>query len=47
MTYYPDARAGAGVATRGFATAVAGDMGTKLIQEFGPDLLRLTFRRNP
>jgi hypothetical protein len=46
MTYYPDASAGAGVATRGFATAVAGDMGSKLLLEFMPDLLRLAFRRN-
>jgi hypothetical protein len=47
MAYYPDDSTGAGVATSGFATSVAGDMGSKLIQEFGPDLLRLAFRRNP
>jgi hypothetical protein len=46
MTYYPEVSAGAGVATAGFATSVAGDMGSRLIQEFGPDLLRLAFRRN-
>lgn len=46
MAYYPDDSSGAGVATSGFATSIAGDMGSKLIQEFGPDLLRLVFRRN-
>jgi hypothetical protein len=46
MTYYPKVSAGAGVATEGFATTIAGDMGSRLIQEFGPDLLRLAFRRN-
>ena len=46
MAYYPDSSSGAGVATSGFATSIAGDMGSKLIQEFGPDILRLVFRRN-
>jgi hypothetical protein len=46
MTYYPEVSAGAGVATAGFATSVASDMGSRLIQEFGPDILRLVFRRN-
>lgn len=46
MAYYPDGSASAGVATRGFATAVAGDMESKLLLEFMPDLLRLAFRRN-
>jgi hypothetical protein len=46
MAYYPDESSSAAVATSGFATSVAGDMGSKLIQEFGPDLLRLAFRRN-
>ena len=46
MAYYPDDSSGAGIATSGFATSVAADMGSKLIQEFGPDLLRLAFRRN-
>lgn len=46
MAYYPDDSSGVGVATSGFATSVAGDMGSKLIQEFGPDILRLVFRRN-
>jgi hypothetical protein len=46
MAYYPDDSSGAGVATSGFATSIAADMGSKLIQEFGPDLLRLAFRRN-
>lgn len=46
MAYYPDSSSGAGVATSGFATSIAGDMGVKLIQEFAPDLLGLVFRRN-
>jgi hypothetical protein len=46
MAYYPGESSDAGIATSGFATSVAGDMGSKLIQEFGPDLLRLAFRRN-
>jgi hypothetical protein len=46
MAYYPDGSGSAGVATRGFATAVAGDMESKLLLEFMPDLLRLAFRRN-
>jgi hypothetical protein len=46
MVYYPDSSSGAGVATAGFATSITGDMGSKLIQEFGPDILRLVFRRN-
>jgi hypothetical protein len=46
MTYYPDDSSSVAVATSGFATSIAGDMGSKLIQEFGPDILRLVFRRN-
>jgi hypothetical protein len=46
MTYYPHVSATVGVATSGFATSVAADMGSKLIFEFGPDLLHLVFRRN-
>jgi hypothetical protein len=46
MAYYPDDSSGAGIATSGFATSIAGDMGSKLLQEFLPDILRLTFRRN-
>jgi hypothetical protein len=46
MAYYPGNRYGAGEATQGFATAVAGDMESKLILEFMPDLLHLAFRRN-
>ncbi len=46
MAYYPDGSSSAAVATSGFATSIAADMGSKLIQEFGPDLLRLAFRRN-
>lgn len=45
IAYYPDGY-GAGAATRTFATAVTGDMESKLILEFMPDLLRLAFRRN-
>ncbi len=45
-TYYPDVSSGAGAATQGFATAVAGDMESKLLLEFRPDLLRLALRRN-
>jgi hypothetical protein len=46
MTYYPHESATIGVAMRGFGTAVAGDMGSKLVLEFGPDTLRLIFFRN-
>jgi hypothetical protein len=46
MTYYPDQSATVGVAMRGFGIAVAGDMGSKLVLEFGPDALRLIFFRN-
>jgi len=46
MAYYPDDSSSVAVATSGFATSIAGDMGIKLIQEFGPDILRLAFRRN-
>jgi hypothetical protein len=46
MAYYPHASTGASVAAEGFGTSLAGDMGIKLIQEFGPDILRLAFRRN-
>lgn len=46
MTYYPHVSATVGVASSGFATSVAADMGSKLILEFGPDLLHLVFRRN-
>jgi hypothetical protein len=47
MTYYPQESATAAIAARGFGTAVAGDMGSKLLLEFGPDVLRLAFRRKP
>ena len=47
MTYYPQESATAAIAARGFGTAVAGDMGGKLLLEFGPDALRLAFRRKP
>jgi hypothetical protein len=47
MTYYPHESATAAIAARGFGTAVAGDMGSKLLLEFGPDSLRLAFRRKP
>jgi hypothetical protein len=45
MTYYPQGSATAAIAARGFATAVGGDMGSKLLLEFGPDALRLAFFR--
>ncbi|HEY1966287.1 MAG TPA: hypothetical protein VGG59_15205 [Acidobacteriaceae bacterium] len=47
MTYYPHESATAAIAARSFGTAVAGDMGSKLLLEFGPDALRLAFRRKP
>jgi hypothetical protein len=47
MTYYPHESATAPIAVRGFATAVGGDMGSKLLLEFGPDALRQAFRRKP
>jgi hypothetical protein len=47
MTYYPQGSDTAAVAARGFATAVGGDMGSKLLIEFGPDVLRLALRRKP
>ncbi len=47
MTYYPQQSATAAIAARGFGTAVAGDMGSKLLIEFGPDVLRLALRRKP
>ena len=46
MTYYPNASSGVGVATSGFATSVAADMGSKLLLEFGPDVLHRIFRHN-
>ena len=46
VTYYPHASANARVAAQGFGTSVAADMGTKLLFEFGPDLLRNTFHHN-
>jgi hypothetical protein len=45
MTYYPHESATAALAARGFGTAVAGDMGSKLLLEFGPDALRLALYR--
>jgi hypothetical protein len=45
MTYYPHESATAAIAARGFGTAVAGDMGSKLLLEFGPDALRLALYR--
>jgi hypothetical protein len=46
LSYYPSVSQNAGVAARGFGIAVAGDVGTKVFVEFGPDVLRLVFRRN-
>jgi hypothetical protein len=45
MTYYPHESATAAIAARGFGTAVAGDMGSKLLLEFGPDAIRLALYR--
>jgi hypothetical protein len=47
MAYYPRVSTKTNDAASGFATSIAGDMGSKLFLEFGPDLLRLAFRRNP
>jgi hypothetical protein len=46
MTYYPHESANIRASMQGFGTAVAGDMGSKLVLEFGPDALRLIFFRN-
>jgi hypothetical protein len=47
IAYYPHISANTTVAAEGFGTSLAADMGSKLIVEFGPDILRLAFRRNP
>ena len=46
MTYYPEVSATGCVAAQGFATSVAADAGSKLLQEFLPDLYYLAFQRN-
>jgi hypothetical protein len=46
LAYYPSVSQHASVAAKGFGIAVSADAGSRLIQEFGPDLLRLAFRRN-
>jgi hypothetical protein len=46
LAYYPSVSQHASVAAKGFGIAVAGDAGSKLFTEFGPDVLRLAFRRN-
>jgi hypothetical protein len=46
LAYYPSVSQHASVAAKGFGIAVAGDAGSKLFLEFGPDVLRLAFRRN-
>ena len=46
VTYYPHVSATASIAAQGFGTSVAADLGSKLILEFGPDLLRTAFRRD-
>ena len=46
LSYYPSVSQNAGVAARGFGIAVAADAGSKLFLEFGPDVLRLAFRRH-
>jgi hypothetical protein len=45
-TYYPQVSAKGSVVAKGFATALIGDAGAKLIDEFLPDIYRLTFQRN-
>ncbi len=45
VTYYPQVSATGAVAAQGFGTSVAADAGTKLLQEFGPDLYHLAFQR--
>ncbi|HEY3988775.1 MAG TPA: hypothetical protein VGM02_05710 [Acidobacteriaceae bacterium] len=46
LAYYPSVSQHASVAARGFGIAVAGDAGSKLFLEFGPDILRVAFRHN-
>jgi hypothetical protein len=46
LSYYPSVSQHASVAARGFGIAVSADAGSKLFLEFGPDVLRLVFRRN-
>jgi hypothetical protein len=46
MTYYPEVSATGRVAADGFAKSVAADAGTKVLQEFLPDLYSLVFRRH-
>jgi hypothetical protein len=46
LAYYPSVSQNASAAARGFGIAVAADAGSKLFLEFGPDVLRLAFRRN-
>ena len=45
LAYYPSVSQHASVAAKGFGIAVAGDAGSKLFTEFGPDILGLVFRR--
>lgn len=45
VMYYPEISATARVATQGFATSVAADAGSRLLQEFLPDLYHLAFQR--
>ena len=46
LSYYPSVSQHASVALKGFGVAVSADAGSRLVQEFGPDVLRLAFRRN-
>lgn len=46
LAYYPSVSQHASVAARGFGIAVSADVGSKLFVEFGPDVLRLAFRRH-
>jgi hypothetical protein len=45
MTYYPAVSAKGSVVATGFATSLVGDVGSKLIDEFLPDIYRLVFQR--
>jgi hypothetical protein len=45
VTYYPEVSATGRVAAQGFATSVAADAGSKLLQEFLPDFYYLAFQR--
>ncbi|MGI8772859.1 MAG: hypothetical protein ACR2JE_15665 [Acidobacteriaceae bacterium] len=45
LTYYPQVSAKGSVVATGMATSLAGDAGSKLIDEFLPDIYHLAFQR--